>query len=252
MDRLHVEEKKCCSYKQLGDTAIIIQFGSEITPEIHAKVKAFTNVLEEKPFYGFIECVPAFTSVTVYYDPFLVLQNRKLSDGTTNTESVSQLVSSYLKGVTKKLLLEEVNQSRKIEIPVCYGGEYGPDLEAVASYHDLTVNEVIKIHSEKEYAVYMIGFAPGFPYLGGMSEKIATPRKSTPRLTIPEGAVGIAGKQTGIYPISTPGGWQIIGRTPYSLFNASKYPPSLLQSGDVIKFVPITTTEYENYKETSV
>jgi inhibitor of KinA len=150
--------------------------------------------------------------------------------------------------------LEETKESKQrfVEIPVCYGGEYGPDLEAVAEYHHLSTSEVVEIHSKEEYLVYMIGFAPGFPYLGGMSEEIATPRRHSPRLSIPEGSVGIAGMQTGVYPISTPGGWQLIGRTPLELFCPNENPPTLLQSGDIVKFVPISLEEYQANKEKTI
>ncbi|MBO1911088.1 5-oxoprolinase subunit PxpB, partial [Microvirga sp. 3-52] len=116
----------------------------------------------------------------------------------------------------------------------------GPDLEYVAKSNNLSIEEVIQIHSENEYLVYMIGFAPGFPFLGGMDKRIATPRKETPRLTIPSGSVGIAGKQTGVYPLETPGGWQIIGRTPLDLFLPDMSPPTLLEAGDKIRFMPVS------------
>ena len=140
---------------------------------------------------------------------------------------------------------------RTVSIPVCYGGEFGPDLEYVARHNNLTTDEVIHIHSSGEYLVYMIGFAPGFPFLGGLSPKIATPRRPSPRATIPAGSVGIAGMQTGVYPIETPGGWQLIGRTPQKLFLPNENPPSLLQAGDVVKFCPISFQEYQEsvYKE---
>ena len=136
-----------------------------------------------------------------------------------------------------------------VEIPVCYGNEYGPDIEHVAEANKMSVNEVIDIHSKGKYLVYMIGFAPGFPYLGGMSEKIATPRRNTPRTVVPKGSVGIAGMQTGVYPIETPGGWQIIGRTPLKLFDAESKEKTLLKCGDIIKFYPISCDEYLKIKE---
>jgi inhibitor of KinA len=137
---------------------------------------------------------------------------------------------------------------RNIVIPVCYGGEFGPDLKEVAQYHGLTEEEVIHIHSHGEYKVYMIGFVPGFAYLGGLSPKIATPRRTTPRTMIPTGSVGIAGGQTGIYPLATPGGWQIIGRTPLSLFRPNHRQPSLLRAGDIVRFQPITEKEYRMWR----
>jgi len=130
-----------------------------------------------------------------------------------------------------------------------YGGEYGPDLEFVAQYNKLSVEEVIKIHTEKEYFIYMLGFSPGFPYLGGMSDKIATPRLEKPRIKVSEGSVGIAGGQTGIYPINSPGGWQIIGRIPVKLFEIKEKFPFLLKSGDYLKFYPINQKEFKEIKK---
>jgi len=141
-----------------------------------------------------------------------------------------------------------VSQEQKqeiVEIPVCYGGKFGPDLEIVAKHNQLTPDEVITIHSEGLYLIYMIGFAPGFPYLGGLSDKIATPRRESPRFKIPAGTVGIAGDQTGVYPIETPGGWQLIGRTPVKLFNPKHSSPTLLKTGSYIRFIPIPPKEYE-------
>ena len=131
-----------------------------------------------------------------------------------------------------------------VEIPTLYGGEYGPDLDHVADHNGLTPEEVIQIHSSADYLVYMMGFTPGFPYLGGMSENIATPRLQTPRTAIPAGSVGIAEQQTGVYPIESPGGWQLIGRTPVQLFDPQRDPPVVVEAGDFIRFAPITETTY--------
>ncbi len=149
----------------------------------------------------------------------------------------------------KDLKTDKMDPPRVVSIPVCYGGDFGPDLEYVAHHNNISPQEVIEIHSGNEYSVYMIGFSPGFPYLGGMSEKISAPRRSSPRLIIPAGSVGIAGKQTGIYPIETPGGWQIIGRTPIKLFRPDEESPSLLQAGDKIKFTPISYPEFMKWEE---
>lgn len=239
-----------------GDSSICVQFGTEINPMIHRKVKALTDRLEENTFPGFIECVPAFTSVTVFYNPLLVHHTyKKESKSFFHLEkniSPYKIVCMILKKMIKNLVETKECKRRIVEIPVCYGEEFGPDLEAVAEYHNISTSEVIDIHSKGEYLVYMIGFAPGFPYLGGMSEKIATPRHHSPRLLIPAGSVGIAGMQTGVYPISTPGGWQLIGRTPFELFCPNESPPTLLQSGDIVKFVPISLKEYEVYKEKTI
>jgi inhibitor of KinA len=246
------DENANVEIKPLGDSAILVQFGSVIHWDVHVKVKAFTDDMEMHSFAGFIECVPAFTSVTVYYNPLHVCNEHKKQkcDYRSDAElSPFKIVRSIIKEKLKGLQEIKEGQHRVMEIPVCYGGEFGPDLQVVADYHHLSPNEVIHTHSKVEYLVYMIGFAPGFPYLGGMSEKIATPRHDSPRLSIPAGSVGIAGMQTGVYPISTPGGWQIIGRTPVDLFYPKENPPSLLLSGDIVKFQPISLEEFKRYKE---
>lgn len=239
--------------KPIGDSSICVQFGTEINPVIHRKVKALVDHLEKDSFTGFIECVPAFTSVTVFYHPLLVHHSYK-KDVNPVEKNISpyKIVCAILKEILMNLVETKESKQRIVEIPVCYGGEFGPDLEAVAEYHHLSTSEAVEIHSKGEYLVYMIGFAPGFPYLGGMSEKIATPRRHSPRLSIPAGSVGIAGMQTGVYPISTPGGWQLIGRTPLDLFCPNENPPTLLQSGDIVKFVPISFEEYQAYKEKTI
>ncbi len=237
--------------KPLGDSAILVQFGTEISPDVHQQVKAFTDCIETDTFAGFIECVPAFTSVTIFYNPLHVFQMYK-KKSKLEVLSPYSIVQSILKEKLKNLHKSKHSEERIVDIPVCYGGELGPDLAAVAKHNQLSSAEVIKIHSQAEYLVYMIGFAPGFPYLGGMSEQIATPRHSSPRLSIPAGSVGIAGMQTGVYPISTPGGWQIIGRTPFDLFYPDKNPPTLLRAGDIVRFKPISFEEYKGYKETVI
>jgi inhibitor of KinA len=225
----------------LGDAALVVQFGNEIAYDIHQKVKAFTTYLEQHPFEGMIEYVPAFTTVTIYYQPWIVSEKGRFDA----YERVVQFVETSLAQV--KAISEQ--KGNVIEIPVCYGDAYGPDLNWVTSHAQLSIEEVIAIHTAGEYLVYMIGFAPGFPYLGGMDEKIAAPRKEKPRSVIPAGSVGIAGKQTGVYPMETPGGWQLIGRTPLSLFNPHASPPSLLKAGDIVRFVSISLEEYVQRKK---
>ncbi len=224
----------------LSESAVAVHFGQKIDSELHQKVKALTVYLEEHPFQGLLEVVPAFANVTVFYDPMNV---------SNDNETPSTYVCTLLRQAILGLKAMKAYTAREVVIPVCYGGEFGHDLEFVAAYHNLSVEEVIRIHSEGEYLVYMVGFAPGFPYLGGLSERIATPRKEKPRLEVPPGAVGIGGAQTGIYSISTPGGWQLIGQTPLTLFLPNEDPPSLLQSGDKVRFQPISRKEYDAYKE---
>ena len=232
----------------LGESAVLVEFGGKIHPEIHKKVKNLTEYLDCNPLPGMIEYVSAFSSVTVFYNPLMVKAIQEDAGNSTKC-SCYQIISALLQEIISRLGHEvAAHTPRIVEIPVCYGGEYGPDLEYVGQHNKLSVDEVIKIHGEGDYLVYMIGFAPGFPYVGGMSEKISTPRRQSPRTSIPAGSVGIAGIQTGVYPISTPGGWQLIGRTPLELFRPHANPPSFLQSGDQIRFYPISQREYEDYK----
>lgn len=229
----------------LGDSALVVHLGEGIDPIIHEKVKHLSLLLESNPFPGFIEAVPSYNSLTVYYHPTAV---RSLT-AAQKKKSPYQMVSSFVTELLKKMSTFHKNEQRLLDIPVVYGGEYGPDLEHVAYHNGLSIEEVIHIHSSADYLVYMIGFAPGFPFMGGMDENIATPRKDSPRLAITPGSVGIAGKQTGIYPLETPGGWQIIGRTPLDLFLPEGSPPTLLQSGDKVRFIPISPEEFASYKE---
>lgn len=222
----------------LGETALLIQFGEKIDEGVNRQVQAAVSLLEASPFPGFVECIPSFAAVAVYYDPFRL--DRSPGEGTA-FEHVRSLVQNRLKQIG-------VHAERKrdvIDIPVCYGGEHGPDLAYVAELNGLDEAEVVSIHSGRDYLVYALGFAPGFPYLGGMPSSISAPRKGTPRLSIPAGSVGIAGTQTGIYPLDTPGGWQIIGRTPLALFRPGQDPPVLLNSGQYIRFRPIGVSEYD-------
>lgn len=231
----------------LGESAVLVEFGGGIHPDTHRKVKAFTEYLDRHSVPGMMEYVSAFSSVTVFYDSLMVKQLHQ--DHVELKEEPSyRIISVILQKIVTELRAGDGQKSRVVEIPVCYGGELGPDLAYVAEYNKLTIDEVIEIHSKGDYLVYMIGFAPGFPYLGGMSEKISTPRRQSPRMSISAGSVGIAGMQTGVYPIPTPGGWQLIGRTPLELFCPNENSPSLLQAGDRIRFYPISPQEYEEYK----
>jgi inhibitor of KinA len=218
----------------LGDRALVVQLGEKIDKIAFRAVRSLNRKLAAQPPAGIVELVPAFTTLAIYYDPLqisapeLVEQIRRLSADDDN---------------------EIQENPRIVEIPVCYGGEFGPDLGFVAEYATLTPHEVIAAHSAADCLVHLIGFAPGFPYLGGMPPKIAAPRRSSPRLKIPAGSVGIAGEQTGIYPLETPGGWQIIGRTPLALFRPEQDPPTLLQAGDIVRFRPITPEQFRELHE---
>lgn len=218
----------------LGDQAIVIQLGNEISESILRYITSICNFLEEYSFEGFTEYVPGFTTVTIFYDPLV-----------TDYETVEPMMEEMLEAISEE---DSKVAQITVEIPVLYGGPQGPDLSFVAAHAGITEEEVIAIHTSAEYLVYMIGFAPGFPYLGGLDQRIATPRKEAPRIRIPVGAVGIAGGQTGIYPIETPGGWQIIGQTPLKLFDVKRHPPALLKAGYRLRFVAITEEEFEEIK----
>lgn len=227
--------------KPLGETALIVKFGNEISPQIHYKIKSLSEYLEKYPFVGMVEYVISYTSLAIYYNPFTV----KKSFSQYKEQSAVQIVATYIKDCVQKMQQVDESRANVVEIPVCYGGKYGPDIEFVAKHNNLSVQEVIDIHMAPQYLVYMIGFCPGFPYLGGMDKRIATPRREVPRIEIPARSIGIAGEQTGGYPISTPGGWQIIGRTPIEMFNPDdEENPTLLHSGDLVKFYAVSEKEY--------
>jgi inhibitor of KinA len=227
----------------LGDAAVVMQFGESISPATHPAIQAFNAHLTQQPFTGLRECVPAFTTLTVYYDPWLVSEQGHYSPYARVCE------------ILRQRLLPAPAAPRAaattVEIPVCYGGELGPDLEAVARHTGLTPAEVIARHTDPDYLVYMLGFAPGFPYLGGLDARLATPRRAEPRPLVPAGAVGIAGAQTGIYSLPTPGGWQLIGRTPLRLFDPAANPPALLRAGQQLRFVPIGKAEFHRLSHES-
>ncbi|MCD7975184.1 MAG: 5-oxoprolinase subunit PxpB [Phascolarctobacterium sp.] len=223
----------------VGENCIFVQFGQIISPAIHTKVKKLADYLESHPFPRYIEFVATYTGISVNFNPWQV--KRSLAkNGQTAHAAISELLEGYIK---ESVLLPE-GEKNIVEVPVCYGGEYGPDLDIVAFHNNMTPEEVIKIHSSGEYLCYMIGFCPGFPYLGGMDERIATPRKETPRLAIPARSIGIAGHQTGGYPISIPGGWQIMGRCALEMFDANAESPTLLKAGDIVHFRSISEKEY--------
>ncbi len=220
-----------------GEMAIRMQFGTSVSDVTQRQITQAMAQIDAQNIPYIQEMIPAYTTLTVLYDAIYLL--------TQGIKNPAQAVIETLKACVSVDTDTSVATTKIIDIPVCYGGEYGPDLEEVASYHQLSVKEVIKRHSTPQYLIYMLGFAPGFPYLGGLDETIATPRKKSPRLKIEAGSVGIAGSQTGIYPIETPGGWQIIGRTPLALFQPEKMPPTLLEAGAMIRFVPISAADFE-------
>ncbi len=213
----------------LGDSAIIIKFGNTIDMATHIKIRQFIDLLDKSAIDGMIELVPAYTTVTVFYH-----------FPTISYKTICHKLETLLLNLSATSLV----QAQTVEIPVCYSKEYGKDLNTVAEINDLSVDEVIEIHSGGDYCVYMLGFAPGFPYLGGLSKQIAAPRKEIPRLVVPAGSVGIGGQQTGVYPMEMPGGWQLIGKTPLKLFDPWKNPPCILNIGDQVRFKAITKEEF--------
>ena len=216
-----------------GDTGLVLVFGSSIDRETAARVTRFDRHLQAQiragMLPGVVEVVPAYCSVTVIYDP-LSLPRRQLE------EELLRLLNHDS---------EDADQSsRQWRLPVCYDPEYGPDLGTVADSRGLTPEEVIALHSGRSYCVYMIGFLPGFPYLGDLDPALQMPRRTNPRLRVPPGSVAITGLQTAVYPWESPGGWQLLGRCPLPLFDASSSPPALLAQGDLVVFSPISKTEY--------
>lgn len=208
----------------LGDSALTLTLGEGIDAKLNLRVHHLAARLAAAPLAGIRELTPAYNSLLIHYDPLLL--------------SYAQVETWVLQHAAPE---EETaaQPARCVEIPTRYGGEYGPDLEFVARHNGLTPAEVIQIHTAAEYTVYLMGFTPGFPYLGGMDERIAAPRLASPRTSIPAGSVGIAGQQTGIYPLASPGGWQLIGRTAIPLFNPHAEAPCLLSPGDHLRFVAI-------------
>lgn len=217
-------------FQPLGDTGIRIQFGTEIDPETHRRIRSYCQSLEKRAIPGVIEWVPSYCAISVYYRPYIIRYHELLQQ---------------LKEIAQQLEEAPSSTVKVVHIPVIYGGEWGPDLLSVAEINGLSPEEVIRLHTEPLYLVYMMGFLPGFPYLGGMTERIATPRLKEPRPSVSPGSVGIAGSQTGVYSLESPGGWRIIGRTPLRLYDPHREKPILLKTGNYIKFKPIDEEEYK-------
>ncbi|MDU6773400.1 MAG: 5-oxoprolinase subunit PxpB [Veillonella parvula] len=218
----------------VGDCAISIDFGQAIDPKINRQIRQAIEQIKLLQLDGIIELVPTYCALLVQYDAMVY----SYSD-----------ICRILEPTLQESVTDSANELVTIvEIPTVYGGEFGPDLGFVASYNHLSEAEVVSIHSGTDYLVYMLGFIPGFTYLGGMDPRIATPRLSSPRTLIPAGSVGIAGEQTGTYPSDSPGGWQIIGRTPVTMYDMSKEQAALLQAGDYVRYVSIDENEFHRVK----
>ncbi|MFC4557568.1 5-oxoprolinase subunit PxpB [Virgibacillus kekensis] len=218
------------SLHALGDSAVKIEFAGDVSPEMNREIQIFSEKIKNASVPGIVEWVPAFNSVTVYYNP-IRLRYKEIEE---RLQQLHQEDGNLIQ-----------SGRRIISVPVLYGNGYGPDLERVADQSGFSVDEVIKVHSDGQYLVYMLGFLPGFPYLSGMDKRIATPRLEEPRPKIESGAVGIAYEQTGIYPIESPGGWNIIGKTPLKLFDQQKDDAFLFQAGDKVVFYPVDEKEFK-------
>ena len=216
-------------FRAASDQAMLIYLGEEIGPPAHERVLNLLRLLEKEPPAWLRNLQPAYSSLMVAFD----------------TCSVDHAeVEATLKKYEERAEATSAQKRRTVEIPVCYGGEFGPDLDDVAKVHGLKPSEVIELHASRTYYAYFLGFAPGFAYLGDLAEEIATPRLETPRKKVAAGSVGIAGKQTAVYPFATPGGWRVIGRTPLTIFQSARKPMELVSIGDQVRFRPITHEEF--------
>jgi KipI family sensor histidine kinase inhibitor len=216
-------------YRLAGDRGLLAEYGEGIDPGVNRRVRAMSRLLEGRPLEGVLEIVPTYRSLLLVYDPLRV-EPAQLQARLTALEGQAERVA--------------IPPPRTLTIPVCYGGEFGPDIGYVAETHGLTEAEVIRLHAGARYTIYMVGFTPGFPFLGGLPEQLHTPRLETPRTAVPAGSVGIANNQTGIYPVASPGGWRLIGRTPLRLFRPESSDPFLYRAGDEIGFEAISATEF--------
>ena len=215
----------------LGDSALTVEFGNVISEELNQKAIAFADHFESNKFPGYIESVPAYASATLFYDPVVVRHN--FPDFPTAFDAIQHLAQATL----ENLAANTATPSRLVEIPVQFDAEASLDLEFVATTNNLSPDKVIEIFLAKTYRVYMLGFLPGFSYMGEVDDSIATPRRDSPRTLVPKGSVGIAGSQTGIYSLESPGGWQIIGRTDVEMFSPNAPEPCHLRPGDEVRFV---------------
>jgi inhibitor of KinA len=215
-----------------GDSAIVVEFDEAIDAAVNARTIAFAGAIDGAQIPGVRDVVPTYRSVTIYYDPLR-------TDG--------EMLFTHVEREAVKLAPPASAGRTPIRIPVCYGHELGPDLSGVAAFGGMSEDEVVRVHAAATYRVFMLGFVPGFAYMGLVDARIAMPRHASPRVRVPLGSVGIAGVQTGIYPAETPGGWQLIGRTPLKPFDADRDPPFLMAAGDAVQFYAITRAEYDGW-----
>ncbi|MBV9573810.1 MAG: 5-oxoprolinase subunit PxpB [Acidobacteriales bacterium] len=220
-------------FQPASDQSLIIYFGDEITIAAHQQVIRLLRLLETEPVAGIRNLNPGYCSLLISFDG-LHLQH----------SDVEEILRPYIQRLDEVRLPEP----RKVEIPVCYGNEYGPDLNDVAAFHGMTAEQVVNLHASVIYVVYFLGFVPGFAYLGGLRKELSTPRLPAPRPRVPRGSVGIAGEQTGVYPLATPGGWRLIGQTPIDMFRPEREEMSVLKIGDQVRFMPISPDKFAALK----
>jgi len=218
-----------------GEKGLVVDFGNVIDPGVNARVHRLSGVIATHMKTDVLEVVPTYRSLMVYFNPLQI-----------SRETIVNKISRYLHEQSDSN--QACDTATVITIPVCYRNDFGPDIDFVARHNNISIDEVVEIHTSKPYLVYMLGFTPGFPYLGGMSERIAAPRLAQPRVAIPAGSVGIAGSQTGIYPIESPGGWQLIGRTPLRVFNPESPNPFLFAAGNYLRFTAIDADAFEDIR----
>ncbi len=216
-------------FEPASDQTLLLYFGENISLTIHHKIAKFLQLFAARRIPGILNLQPAYTSVLVKFDP--------------RTRTHAEIETS-LRDLLRRLDEAKLPKPRVREIPVCYGDEFGPDLNDVAEFHNVSPDDVIRLHSSASYTVYFLGFVPGFAYLGGLPEQLATPRLVVPRKSVPAGSVAIGGNQTGVYPTSTPGGWRLLGKTPLKLFDPSAAHASFFELGDGVRFVPINSNEF--------
>lgn len=235
-------------FAPLGDVAVVVTLGEKIDESTLRRVRALANALLARADAGVVDVVPAYSTVTVFYETTGAFSE---SPYARMCRVISECAAHASPRHEASALGERKRRTRNaktIEIPVCYGGEFGPDLEGVARQAKLRVDDVVELHAKSDYQVCAIGFTPGFPYLSGLPDKLHAPRRPTPRVKVPAGSVGIGGMQTGVYSLPTPGGWQLIGRTPLTLFEVDREEPALLQVGDEVKFRAISPEEFSRWK----
>jgi inhibitor of KinA len=213
-----------------GDSALVVEFEDRIDPAVNARAIALAESVQRARFRGVRDVVPTYRSVAVYFDPLHVAYDELLA---------------FVERAAKRSAPPDARPAEPIRIPVCYGGEFGPDLEDVAAFARAGEPDVVRMHTATIYRVFMLGFVAGFAYLGSVDDRIAMPRHATPRVRVPAGSVGIAGVQTGIYPADTPGGWRLLGRTPVKPFDLRRPDPFLMKAGDAVCFYPISRGEYD-------